>query len=185
MRAQLEQRHIFSGHTPFHSAVTTANEELLKCILLEEVDINAKGLGQTPLTLAIGRNSWKSFLICMKTDERQDLRTQAWIQCSHQDGWLKWQERTKRIVTLLKVHGATESSRQDFLTELEKPVEMGSLFRDIGISDDSLEKMVADLESANKAEGVTIEGGLVVSEAVINSNAPFRLRRTPLPKRRL
>lgn len=160
LRAQLEQKLNFTGFTPLHSAVSTANEEVLKHILQEGGDVNAKALGFTPLTLALNRDVWKTYLVarhgpCKQPERTRDLRNDAWIQCSYESGWLKWQERTKRVVALLKEHGGTESSPQ-VLTMLEEPFEMESFFQDLGISGDDLRDMLSKLESPNEAEAVSI-----------------------------
>lgn len=164
LRAQLEQRQHFTGLTPLHSAASNANEEVLQCILQEGGDVNAKALGLTPMILATNRDDWKRYLEAQTASDgpskKRDLRTEAWLRCSYGNGWLKWQERTRRIVALLKEHGATESNPQDVLTGVTEPFEMGSYFREMGISDDSLSAMVADLKKANEAEGVVVEGGL-------------------------
>lgn len=176
LRAQLEQRQTFTGFMPLHSAVWTANEEVLKCILQEGGDVNAKVLGSTPMSLATSRDSWKRYIDMWRRADTQsdgpskkpaqnlDLRTAAWNQCSRQEGWLKRQARTKRIVTLLKEYGGTESSPEEFLTALEEPFEMGSFFQGLGISGDALEEMMADLKASNEAEGVVLDGGMGVLE---------------------
>lgn len=142
--AQLEQRQDGTGFMPLHSAVSTANEEVLKCILQEGGDVKAKASGLTPMSLATSRDSWKTYIDIWRRADAQsdgpsekpaqnlDLRTAAWIQCSRQEGWLKRQARTKRIVTLLKEYGGTESSPEEFLTALEEPFEMGRFFPRLG-----------------------------------------------------
>ncbi|MCJ1427885.1 hypothetical protein MMC29_005791, partial [Sticta canariensis] len=123
-------------------------------------------MGQTPMTLALNRNVWKTYLNVVnmwpieKPGDERDPRTEAWIQCSHQDGWLKWQDRTRRMIMLLKAYGGTESSPDDVLAAIEEPFEMGSFFKSLGIAGDTLSGMVKDLQSANEAEGVVVEGGL-------------------------
>ncbi|MCJ1467876.1 hypothetical protein MMC07_006501 [Pseudocyphellaria aurata] len=175
LKAQLEQRAPFTGYTPLHSAAITANEEVLKCILEEGSNVNATELlCRTPMTLARSRDSWKTYLTTPNAGlhkeefEKHDLRTQAWIQCSRHDGWLKYQARARRIVTLLKEYGGTEPSRatasspvdEAALTAMEAPLALGDFFKDLNISGDGLSDMVARLEEANRADGVVVEGGL-------------------------
>lgn len=161
LKAHLEQRQAVTGFTPLHIAVLSANEEVAECILREGGDVNATAMGRTPMSVALSRNEWKTYLNVVNMwpiETSGDLRTNAWIQSAQHDGWRKWQERTRRMVLLLKEHGGTESRLEDVLAAMEAPLRMRDFFP--GIPDDVLSGMVKELELANDAEGVVVEGGL-------------------------
>lgn len=126
-KQHLEQKPPGTGYTPLHSAVTTAHHRIAKLILEAGGDVNAKAMGRTPKSLATSRDKWNMYTDAMNyadfeyvqglDTEPLNFSTSPLVQCSRHDGWLRWQQRTQRVISLLEQRGGKEATLEDVLAE--------------------------------------------------------------------
>lgn len=159
LRYHLEQDDPISRFTPLHAAVSTGNRYIVDILLQEGADVNAKAMGQTPMSIAVGRLLKKTYYDMCRIDnqfsirkgpmrDKRDVWSDGLLQCALEDGWIKYQERTNSIITLLEKHGGVESTQQDICSALSEQFHnMDEFFEKLGTGEtESIDWIYEDRE---------------------------------------